>query len=125
MSDAQKVRDTIAEYQRSFSAGDREGWLALFTDDAVLEDPVGSHLAEGKDAVAAFWDKMHRQESHATVKPVLAPAVCGNEAAWAFEVHVDVGGVPTVISIIDHGTFTDDGRIRHIRAFWDPSTIRR
>lgn len=124
VADAQQIRDTIAAYQRTFSERDRAGWLALFTDDAVLEDPLGSHRAEGKQAVAAFWDEVHRGDAHSTVTPVLAPAVCGHEAAWAFEVHVDVDGAPMVISIIDHGTFAEDGRIRHIRAFWDRSTVR-
>ncbi|MCU1461979.1 MAG: nuclear transport factor 2 [Acidimicrobiales bacterium] len=125
MVEPEAIRTAIAEYQRTFSDGDRDGWLALFADDAVLEDPVGSHRAEGKAAVAAFWDAIHQRDTRGTVKPVLAPAVCGQEAAWAFEVHVEVGGVPTVISIIDFGRFDDDGRIAHIRAFWDPTTVRR
>jgi steroid delta-isomerase len=44
--------------------GDREGWLALYAEDAVVEDPVGPSMwdAEGKGhrgkrALAAFWDR--------------------------------------------------------------------
>ena len=52
--------------QRSYSAVARkakEEWLALFADDALLEDPVGPSFfdAEGKGhrgmaAISAFWD---------------------------------------------------------------------
>jgi len=52
--------------QRSYAAvvrGDKEGWLALFADDALLEDPVGPSFFDregrghrGKAAVGAFWD---------------------------------------------------------------------
>jgi ketosteroid isomerase-like protein len=42
----------------------KEDWLALFADDAVLEDPVGPSMFDpsgtghhGREAIAAFWDK--------------------------------------------------------------------
>src|SRR4051812_37122067 len=52
--------------QRSYAAVARkakEEWLALFADDAVLEDPVGPSFFDphgeghhGKEGIAAFWD---------------------------------------------------------------------
>jgi steroid delta-isomerase len=52
--------------QRSYSAVARKAkdeWLALFTEDAVLEDPVGPSFFDvegkghrGKEAISAFWD---------------------------------------------------------------------
>ncbi len=52
--------------QRSYDAVSRkakEEWLALFADDAILEDPVGPSFFDeegkghrGKEAIAAFWD---------------------------------------------------------------------
>ena len=45
-------------------ARDKEAWLALFADDAIVEDPIGpSHFDpegkghRGKEAIAAFYDK--------------------------------------------------------------------
>lgn len=44
-------------------AGDKNAWLALYTDDAVVCDPVGVSPMDpsgkghqGKAAIAAFWD---------------------------------------------------------------------
>ncbi len=44
-------------------AGDKEAWLALYTEDAVVQDPVGVSPMDpsgeghrGKAAIAAFWD---------------------------------------------------------------------
>lgn len=52
--------------QRSYSAvarKDKEEWLALFAEDALLEDPVGPSFFDasgrghrGREAIAAFWD---------------------------------------------------------------------
>jgi steroid delta-isomerase len=115
---------TIARYQSTFSADDRDGWLALFTDDAVLEDPVGSAPHEGREAITAFWDAVHARTERGTVRMTQGPAVCGLEAAWAFELDVTVKGRRSLVGIIDHGTFAEDGRIRRIRAFWSPATVR-
>ena len=52
--------------QRSYAAVARKAkdeWLALFADDALLEDPVGPSFFDaegkghrGKEAISAFWD---------------------------------------------------------------------
>jgi steroid delta-isomerase len=121
----QAILQTIERYQTTFSADDREGWLALFTDDAVLEDPVGSPPHEGRAALAGFWDGVHARTERGTVRMTQGPAVCGLEAAWAFELDVTLkGGRRSLVQIIDHGTFTEDGRIRSIRAFWSLATAR-
>jgi len=114
-----RIASTIARYQSTFSADDREGWLALFADDAVVEDPVGSVPRKGRDEIAAFWDEIHARLDEATVKMTQGPAVCGLEAAWAFELNVRAGEHTVRLEIIDHGTFDDDGHIRSIRAFWN------
>lgn len=48
---------------RKVAAKDRAGWLELFADDALLQDPVGKSPLDptglghrGKEAIAAFWD---------------------------------------------------------------------
>ncbi len=121
---APDIVGTIDRYQSTFSADDRDGWLALFTDDAVLEDPVGSAPHEGREAIAAFWDAVHARTERGTVRMTQGPAVCGLEAAWAFELDVTVEGRRSLVGIIDHGTFAEDGRIRRIRAFWSRATVR-
>ena len=120
----ESILSTIERYQTTFSAEDRDGWLALFTDDAVLEDPVGSPPSEGREAIAAFWDAVHARTERSSVRMTQGPAVCGLEAAWAFELDVTVKGRRSLVGIIDHGTFAEDGRIRRIRAFWSPDTAR-
>ena len=44
-------------------ARDKEAWLAVFADDAIVEDPIGPSAFDpegkghrGRDAIAAFWD---------------------------------------------------------------------
>ncbi|MFT4520745.1 MAG: steroid delta-isomerase [Halioglobus sp.] len=46
-------------------SGNKEGWLALYTEDAVVADPVGISPMDptgegnrGKAAIEQFWDKV-------------------------------------------------------------------
>src|SRR5438067_8971103 len=45
------------------AARDKEGWLALYSDDALIEDPVGPSPFDprgtglrGQDRLSAYWD---------------------------------------------------------------------
>lgn len=105
-------------------ARDKQAWLALFADDAIVQDPIGpSHFDpdgkghRGKEAIAAFFDK------------AIAPSqlefhfdktyVCGDEEA-------NVGHIVIVASgyrVIAEGVFTyrvdPDGKIAALRAYWE------
>jgi steroid Delta-isomerase len=121
------VRATVERYQATFNSGDRDGWLALFSDDGELEDPVGSPVRRGPGGLAAFWDDIHdgkRNDPERTVRMVQGPLVCGLEAAWAFELRISHREQIAVVDIIDQAIFTDDGLIRRLRAFWSEASIR-
>jgi len=113
-----KIRNTVASYLTTFSAGDREGWLDLFATDATLEDPVGSDVRTGRESIGEFWDTSHSMTDSITLKMVQGPGVRGNEAAWAMEAHAEVGGSKFIAPTIDVMTFDNDGRITTMRAFW-------
>ena len=119
----EKVRATVAAYLETFSAGDREAWLDLFAPDATLEDPVGTEVRRGRDAIGEFWDQSRSFVESITLKMVQGPGVRGHEAAFAMEAHAEVGDSTFVAPTIDVMTFDDDGRITTMRAFWDPAEM--
>ena len=50
--------------REAVQARDKEAWLAVFADDAIVEDPIGPSAFDpegkghrGRDAISAFWDK--------------------------------------------------------------------
>jgi steroid Delta-isomerase len=105
-------------------ARDKDAWLAVFADDAVVEDPIGpSHFDpegkghRGKDAIAKFYDmaiapsqlEFHFERTYQ----------CGNEEA-------NVGRIVIVASgyrVEAEGVFTyrvnDEGKIVALRAYWE------
>ncbi|TVT28658.1 nuclear transport factor 2 family protein [Amycolatopsis rhizosphaerae] len=106
--------------------GAKDEWLALFAEDAVIEDPVGPSGFDpegkghhGREGISAFWDlaiaKVERfrfviRDSHAA----------GSEVA-------NVGTITTFLPggyrVDTDGVFVyrvgDDGLVTSMRAFWE------
>lgn len=105
-------------------AGDREGWLALFADDAVVQDPIGVSPLDpsgeghrGPDAIAAFYDTViGPNEVRFTIRESWE---AGDEVA-------NVGRITTTMAdgtvVNTDGVFTyrlaPDGRVAALRAYW-------
>ncbi|MCF6387455.1 nuclear transport factor 2 family protein [Mycobacterium sp. MBM] len=113
--------------QRSRAAAvarDKDAWLALFADDAIVQDPIGpSHFDpegkghRGKEAIAAFFDK------------AIAPSqlefhfdktyVCGDEEANVGHIVIVANGY----RVTAEGVFTyrvdPEGKIAALRAYWE------
>jgi steroid delta-isomerase len=124
MADETTIRNTIEQYWKTFSAGDTDGWVALFTDDATVEDPVGSPVNEGKDAIRAFFETAQSLADSIELRSVGVTAVVGHEAAFAMQIRPVIGGATMLMEAIDVMTFADDGRITSQRAFWQGETMR-
>lgn len=119
------ARDVSIESMAAVEAGDRERWLALFTDDAVVEDPIGPSPFDpeagghhGKDAIAAFYDNVIANGSVSFV--IRESYAAGNECA-------NVGTITTTFpngdEAIVQGVYTyrtdGAGRLVALRAFWE------
>ena len=106
----------------------RSGRLARSVrEDGLLRGSVGSEPRRGRDGLTTFWDEIHpakAPEIQRSVRMVQGPAVCGLEAAWAFELRIARGDSSAVVEIIDQASFSEAGRLRHLRAFWSEATIR-
>ncbi|MEX2393629.1 MAG: nuclear transport factor 2 family protein, partial [Actinomycetota bacterium] len=62
-SDAHPARDAARRSMDAVAAKDKGGWVRLFAEDGVVEDPIGPSMFDeqgrghhGRDAIAAFWD---------------------------------------------------------------------
>ena len=115
-----EILDTIHAYTKTFTAGDREGWLDLWAPDATMEDPVGSPVRHGRDEIGGMFDQSHALVPDGVELRISGdPLVCGREAAFPFDIIVTVGDGRMGMPAIDVMTFDDDGRIATQRAFVD------
>ena len=107
----------------------REGWLGLYADDAIIEDPIGvSHIdPEGKGhrgqaAREAFWDSFI---APANIDIVINHSyAAGNEVANHIEITIVIpAGDGKAIQQKVLGVFTyhvnDEGKLLSLRGYWD------
>lgn len=106
------------------AARDKEAWLSVFADDAVVEDPIGpSHFDpegtghRGKEAISKFYD-LAIAPSELTFN-FEKTYVCGNEEANVGNIVIRSHGY----EVVAEGVFTyrvnDEGKIVALRAYWE------
>ncbi|MEP6964671.1 MAG: nuclear transport factor 2 family protein [Polaromonas sp.] len=121
MPTPEHMQAAVEAYVRALNAADLDTIVALYADDALVEDPVGSTPKRGLAEIRAFYaGSLSMKLEVALEGPVRAVA---GEAAFAFSVSFEVSGRRTTIRPIDLFRFDDAGRIVHMRAFFGPANI--
>lgn len=126
MIDTEHPARIAGQASREAAAGKRKDeWLALFAEDACVEDPVGpsGFDPEGKghhgiDAIGRFYDMTIATTT--SLEFLIADSlVCGDE-------NVNIGTIRSVVAgcqIDAEGVFiyrvNDAGKIVSLRAFWE------
>ncbi len=111
----------IDAYLAAVSAGDLTAILAVYAPDATVEDPVGTEVHRGIDALRSFYGRAVAVPMSAErVGPV---RVAGDEAAFAFVLRLPSLG--REMDIIEVMTFDAHGRVVAMRAFWGRENVRR
>lgn len=108
--------------------GDRDAWLELFEDDAVVEDPVGPSPLDregrgrrGRDEIAAFYDQVISTMTSFGYE-IERCYLGGDEAAMAVTFTIGMGeGDPLVMDLINIYRRSPAGRLASLRSFWDGS----
>ncbi|HWC33408.1 MAG TPA: nuclear transport factor 2 family protein [Mycobacteriales bacterium] len=100
---------------------DRDGWLALFAPDAVVEDPVGGGRREGIEAITAFYDS-----TISTVESfdyeIERSYECGSEVAVVIRFAIVAAGVSLDMDVVNIYAIAPDGEhLQSLRSWWDGS----
>ncbi len=117
-----------AASKRSMSAAEnknKDEWLALYADDAIVEDPVGPgpYDAEGKgqrgkEAISAFWD--NAIEANTIKFDIRDSFACADEVANVGTINLTF---PNGSTARCEGVFiyrvNGEGKIVSLRAFWE------
>jgi steroid delta-isomerase len=125
--EALTARELGIRSRAAVQAGDRDGWLDLFAEDAVVQDPIGPSPFDpdgtghhGRQAIAAFYDTVIGPSDAITFE-IEQSYLCGDEVA-------DVGIIRTTLAggthqAVVHGVYTyrsnGAGKLAALRAFWE------
>jgi len=107
-------------------AKDRDAWLTLYRDDAIISDPVGpspldpeGNGHQGIEAIAEFYDNVI---AHAQFKMIPGEHKISGPHACAIPMHVinELGeGVTVEVDLIGIYHVDSDGLIQSMHAYWD------
>lgn len=115
------ITETVNSYLTHVASGATDEIVNLYSADATIEDPVGSEVRRGRDAVREFYAAFQDAKKDTELAEI---RIGGNEAAFFWHLTLDAGDTRTQISPISLMTFDDDGKITSMRAFWGPSDVR-
>lgn len=124
-SEEHPARAAANRSRAAVGSKNKEAWLALFDDDAVIEDPIGVSPIDptglgirGKAAISEFWDQNIAPNSHRFI--VHQSYAAGLEVANHMTLNFLIG---TSMQAEVNGVFTyrvsEAGKIIALRGFWE------
>lgn len=108
----------VHRYVEAFETADISMIKELYAANATVEDPVGTDIHAGIDAIVAFYD--NALKAGAKLELSGEPRCAGDEVAFPFKVKAPGMSV----EVIDIFKFDADGKVVSMRAFWGPDNIR-
>ena len=128
MSDDHPARVAGERSRAAVARGDREAWLALFADDAIVEDPIGVSPLDptgkghrGKAAIAAFWDGVIMRVPGTRIEfDYHTQYAVGDECACVGSLtnHFPNGGSYRVEGVFVYRV-NAEGRLVSLRTYWE------
>ncbi|HUY86156.1 MAG TPA: nuclear transport factor 2 family protein, partial [Acidimicrobiales bacterium] len=115
---------------RAVAGKDKQGWLDLFADDGVVEDPVGPSMFDpegkghhGKQAIGAFFD-MTIAINEKIEFDIRNSYECADEVANVGEITITLaGGQRARVGGVFVYKVNGKGKLASLRAFWEADKI--
>jgi steroid delta-isomerase len=108
----------VHKYVEAFDKQDMDIIKDIYAQDAQVEDPVGSDVHVGIDAVCAFYEGALKSGA----KLVLSGELRCSGNAVAFPFQVQMPGV--TIDIIDVFEFNEAGKVNSMKAYWSGDNMK-
>ena len=123
MPSQEAIAQTLNRYLELVANGKADDVLNLYAADATIEDPIGSDLRRGHDAIHEFYAGFQDAKKETELAEL---RIGGSEAAFLWHFTLDAGDSRSRLSPISTMTFDEDaGGIRpSMRAFGHLPTSR-
>jgi steroid Delta-isomerase len=122
MPTAEQKRAAVDGYVAAFDAGSADAVIALFAEDATVEDPLGTPIKRGHREIREFYATS--MATGAKLELLGPPRFAADYVAFPFAVKLEWAGQKTVIEVIDTFRLNDDGKVTEMRAYWGPENMK-
>jgi hypothetical protein len=128
MEEQLTARELGAASRAAVARKDKEGWLAIFAEDAVVQDPIGKSPFDpegtghrGRAAIGKFYDEVISSSEKIKFK-ILSSNLCDDEVADVGLIYTWLAG-GTHVAIV-HCVFTykkvpGKNELASLRAYWE------
>ena len=116
----ERIREVVEQYVALVGTGTADQIVALYAEDATVEDPIGSDVRTGHAAIREFYATLEGLEQETRL---ITARIGAGEVAFHFEIVTKAGGATYTLSPIDVMTFDDDGLVTTMRAFWSDADM--
>jgi steroid Delta-isomerase len=119
------ARDVAIQSVQCVQNKDREGWLSVWAEDGIIEDPVGVSALDpegqghkGIEAIRRFYDNIIAPgDLRFTIRHSFA---CGDECANVGTItNKSAEGLVTRTELVMVYRLNEDGKLQSLRAFWE------
>ena len=121
MPSQEAISQTVNSYLDLLAKGTADDIVTLYAAEATIEDPAGTDLRRGHDAIREFYAAFQDAKKETELAEL---RVAGSEAAFLWHLTLDAGDSRTRITPISLMKFDEDARITSMRAFWSPSDVQ-
>ncbi len=121
MPTPEQMEAAVHAYVEAFAKGDPELAVAIFAEDAVIEDPIGTPPRIGHAAIREFY--VQSMATGATLHLAGPVRVAAAHAAFAMQVRLHWNGKDMAIDVIDTFAFDDAGKVTEMRAYFGPGNM--
>ena len=120
------ARDLALASLSAINANDKQRWLDLFEEDAVVQDPVGVSRMDpagnghhGKAAIAKFYD-LFKQTMKTLDFTIHKSMLCGDEVAADITLHISThDGQSFDVAALNVYRASKNGKIASLKSFWE------
>lgn len=116
----------------AIEAKNGDAWVALFAENAIVEDPIGPSMFDpegaghrGRDAIRAFYENVIGPND-AIVFTIRESIACGSEVANIGTISTTLPGGDAIVHT--DGVFTyrvnEANEVVALRAFWEMDRVR-
>ncbi|MGA9872982.1 MAG: nuclear transport factor 2 family protein [Rhodococcus sp. (in: high G+C Gram-positive bacteria)] len=116
------IRKTVDAYVQAVAHGTVDDILALYAEDATVEDPVGTEVRTTEASIREFYAVLEPLEQTAEL---LTVKIAANTAAFHFRLVSKFGENMFEVAPIDVMEFDDEARITSMRAYWGEGDLQQ
>ncbi len=118
MTTRARAQALVDAYLTRHAATDLEALLTLFERDATIEDPVGSAVIRGIDAIRGFYATTHARNGTLSIERVGPVLQGGTELAAHVRAGLDRAGSPPPMDVMYTIRVSPSNRIAELRAWY-------